>query len=90
MDTKIDFTHSERYVLSLRLDTDGFAFAVTDPSVREAEEMLKNVNITDEAFSAQVPPAPLHWMLTTTIRVGKTRKSGTTSSTATTSWCCSA
>lgn len=37
MDTKIDFTHSERYVLSLRLDTDGFAFAVTDPSVREAE-----------------------------------------------------
>ena len=37
MDTKIDFTYSERYVLSLRLDTDGFAFAVTDPSVREAE-----------------------------------------------------
>lgn len=32
-------------------------------SVREAEEMLKNVNITDEAFSAQMPPAPLHWML---------------------------
>ena len=29
----------------------------------QAEELLKNANITDEAFSADMPPAPLHWML---------------------------
>lgn len=32
-------------------------------SVREAEEKLRHVNITDEAFAAQMPPAPLHWMI---------------------------
>lgn len=31
--------------------------------VEEAEELLKEVNITDEAFSPDMPPAPLHWML---------------------------
>jgi len=29
----------------------------------EAEELLKNANITDKAFSEDMPPAPLHWML---------------------------
>lgn len=29
----------------------------------EAEELLKDANITDEAFSDDLPPAPLHWMI---------------------------
>ena len=32
-------------------------------SVEEAEALLKNTNITGDAFSLAMPPAPLHWML---------------------------
>lgn len=32
-------------------------------SVEEAEALLKNTNITADAFSLAMPPAPLHWML---------------------------
>lgn len=32
-------------------------------SVEEAEPILKRLCVTDEAFSSQMPPAPLHWML---------------------------
>lgn len=32
-------------------------------TVREAQEQLRTLNITDDAFSADMPPAPLHWML---------------------------
>ncbi|MBR5269731.1 MAG: choloylglycine hydrolase [Anaerotignum sp.] len=33
-------------------------------SAAEAKELLKNLNITDEAFSEEFPPSPLHWMIT--------------------------
>ena len=32
-------------------------------TAEEAEEVLGNINITDDAFSRQMPAAPLHWML---------------------------
>ena len=32
-------------------------------SVEEAAELLENTCVTDAAFSAGMPPAPLHWML---------------------------
>lgn len=32
-------------------------------SVAEAEAELRNINITDDAFSKTMPPAQLHWML---------------------------
>ncbi len=32
-------------------------------SAEEAEGVLKNVNITEEAFSESLPPSPLHWMV---------------------------
>lgn len=32
-------------------------------TVCEAQEQLRTLNITDDAFSADMPPAPLHWML---------------------------
>ncbi len=31
-------------------------------NVREAEELLADVNITPEAFSPELPPTPLHWI----------------------------
>ena len=35
----------------------------TCASVKEAEERMKEINITDDAFSEDMPPARLHWML---------------------------
>lgn len=35
----------------------------TCANVEEAEEYLKELKVTDTAFSDQMPPAPLHWML---------------------------
>lgn len=32
-------------------------------NVEEAENSLKNINITDTAFSESLPPSPLHWMV---------------------------
>lgn len=32
-------------------------------TVAEARELLKNANITDDSFSPQLPPNPLHWMI---------------------------
>lgn len=32
-------------------------------SVAEALPLLENLNVTDEAFSTAIPPAPLHWLL---------------------------
>ena len=32
-------------------------------SVAEAEKVLQNLNLTDEAFSKELPPSPLHWMI---------------------------
>lgn len=32
-------------------------------SVRDAEKMLENANITDKAFSEKIRPAPLHWII---------------------------
>lgn len=32
-------------------------------TVQEAQELLENVNITYEAFSKELPPSPLHWMI---------------------------
>lgn len=32
-------------------------------SVAEAKEILKNFNITDETFSPNYPPSPLHWLI---------------------------
>lgn len=32
-------------------------------SVKEAEEGLSNLNITDSAFSVDMPPTPLHWII---------------------------
>jgi len=32
-------------------------------SVDEAEELVGNANITDERFSADMPPSPLHWII---------------------------
>ena len=32
-------------------------------SIYEAERLVENVNITDDAFSEQMPPAPLHWII---------------------------
>ena len=32
-------------------------------SVAEAEKLLQNLNLTDEAFSKELPPSPLHWMI---------------------------
>lgn len=32
-------------------------------TVREAEEQIRNLNVTDESFAEHMPPAPLHWML---------------------------
>lgn len=31
--------------------------------VEEAKELLGRINLTDEAFSAKLPPSPLHWMI---------------------------
>lgn len=31
-------------------------------SVAEAESLLRTVNVTDDAFSAELPPSPLHWI----------------------------
>ncbi len=31
--------------------------------VKEAKELLKNLHLTNEAFSKELPPSPLHWML---------------------------
>lgn len=31
-------------------------------TISEAEEILHGVNITDDAFSAEMPPSPLHWI----------------------------
>ena len=33
-------------------------------SVDEAEQYLGNMRVTDRAFAGNMPPAPLHWMLT--------------------------
>lgn len=35
----------------------------TCASVREAEERLREITITDDVFSEDMPPAQLHWML---------------------------
>lgn len=32
-------------------------------TVAEAKELLKNINIYSEAFSEELPPSPLHWMI---------------------------
>jgi len=32
-------------------------------SVDEAESFLSNANITDDAYSAEMPPSPLHWII---------------------------
>ncbi len=32
-------------------------------SVKEVKQLLKNVNITNTAFSAELPPSPLHWLV---------------------------
>ena len=32
-------------------------------NVREARALLNNLNLTDTAFSAELPPAQLHWMI---------------------------
>lgn len=32
-------------------------------TVDEAEILLQQINVTDEAFSPDLPPSPLHWML---------------------------
>ena len=50
LDTKIDFTHSEQYTLTLRLDTDGFAFAVSDPSADKAAPACEDWAV-DESVS---------------------------------------
>ncbi len=31
--------------------------------VAKAEELIKNINITDEEFSESMPPSPLHWLI---------------------------
>lgn len=31
--------------------------------VSKAEELVKNINITNEAFSGSMPPSPLHWLI---------------------------
>ena len=38
----------------------------TCASVAEAEEHLREMKVVDTAFSGQMPPAPLHWMLADT------------------------
>ena len=35
----------------------------TCQSVKEAKERLKEIKVTDEAFSSDFPPSPLHWMI---------------------------
>lgn len=32
-------------------------------TLRDAEEILRRVNVTDAAFSADLPPTPLHWIV---------------------------
>lgn len=32
-------------------------------NVEDAEKMLGRINLTDEEFSEQLPPSPLHWMI---------------------------
>ena len=32
-------------------------------TVKEAEELLRRINLTEEAFSDTLPPSPLHWMI---------------------------
>lgn len=32
-------------------------------TVREARELLSRINLTDEAYSSQLPPAQLHWII---------------------------
>ncbi|MBR2471265.1 MAG: choloylglycine hydrolase [Clostridia bacterium] len=32
-------------------------------TVSDAEKLLKNINITDEAFNEKMPPSPLHWII---------------------------
>lgn len=32
-------------------------------TVKEAEELLKKINLTNEAFIDALPPSPLHWMI---------------------------
>lgn len=35
----------------------------TCESVQQARELLARINLTDDAFSPQLPPSPLHWMI---------------------------
>ena len=32
-------------------------------TISDAERLLENLNISDEKFSAQLPPSPLHWII---------------------------
>lgn len=32
-------------------------------NIKEAKELLKNINITDDVFAPELPPSPLHWMI---------------------------
>ncbi len=32
-------------------------------NLRQARELLSKINLTDDGFSEQLPPSPLHWML---------------------------
>lgn len=50
LDTKIDFTYSGQYTLTFRLDTDGFSFAVSDPSADEAAPACEDWAV-DESLS---------------------------------------
>lgn len=48
-------------------------------TVAEAKDILKDVNITDDAFSATTPPSPLHWLIsdrTSSIVVEQTKAHG--------------
>lgn len=48
-------------------------------TVAEAKEILKNVNITNEGFSAAMAPSPLHWLIsdhTSSIVVEQTKEHG--------------
>ena len=33
-------------------------------NVREAKQMIENMNITDKQFASDMPPSPLHWFVT--------------------------
>lgn len=55
IDTTIDFNHSDQYTLSVRLDTDGFAFAVTNPLAGREEAAC---TVTDHPVDAHLPCVP--------------------------------